>query len=73
MNGPSFKALYFCLHRLLSAAVSAALTTGHAALDLVEVGAVFNDRATIVVAVGFSGFMGVTYQHVYNPWDHVDL
>ena len=21
----------------------------------------------------FSGFMGFTYQHLYNPWDHVEL
>ena len=59
MNWPSFKALDFHLHPLQSAAVSAALTTGHAALDFVEVGAVFNDRAAVVFAVGFlriSGF-----------------
>jgi len=53
MNGPSFKALDFCLHPLLSAAVSAALPRGHAALDFVEVGVGFNDRAAIVVAVCF--------------------
>ena len=41
MNGPSFKA------------VSAALTRGHTALGFVEVGVVFNDRAAVVVAVGF--------------------
>jgi len=47
-------ALDFCLHPLPSAAVSAALPRGHAALAFVDVGVGFVDRATVVVAVGFS-------------------
>ena len=58
MNGPSFKALDFHLHPLLSAAVSAALTSGHTALGFVEVGEVFKDRAAVVVAVGFLRIYG---------------
>ena len=58
MNWPSFNALDFHLHPLQSAAVSAALTRGHAALNFVEVGVVFNDRAAVVVAVGFLRIYG---------------
>jgi hypothetical protein len=39
---------------LPSAAVSAALCRGHAALAFVDVGVGFVDRATVVVAGGFS-------------------
>ena len=53
MKGPSFKALDFRLHPLPSAAVSAALPRGHAALAFLDVGVGFVDRAA-VVAVGFS-------------------
>ena len=57
--GPVLKALDFRLHPLPSAAVSAALPRGHAALAFVDVGVGFADRAAVVVAVGFfSGFMG---------------
>ena len=52
--GPVLKALDFRLHPLPSAAVSAALPRGHAALAFVDVGVGFVDRAAIVVAVGFS-------------------
>jgi len=38
LNGPSFKALDFCLHPLPSAAVLAALPRGHAAIAFVDVG-----------------------------------
>jgi len=54
MNGPSFKAPDFHLHPLPSAAVSAELPRGHAALAFVDVGVGFADRAAVVVAVGFS-------------------
>jgi len=68
LNRPSFEALDFRLHPLPSAAVSAALPRGHVALAFVDVGVGFVDRAGVVVAVGFfSGFMGFTYQHLYNP------
>jgi len=43
----------FRLHPLPSAAVSAALPRGHAALAFVDVGVAFADRAAVVVAVGF--------------------
>jgi len=60
--------LDFRLHPLPSAAVSAALPRGHTALAFMDVGVGFVDRAAVVVAVGFSsGFMGFTYQHLYNP------
>ena len=49
----SFKAVDFCLHPLPSAAVSAALPRGHAALAFVDVGVGFADRAAVVVADGF--------------------
>jgi len=55
---PSFKALDFRLHPLLSAAVSAALPRGHAALAFVDVGVGFADRAAAVVAVGFLRIYG---------------
>jgi hypothetical protein len=42
------------MHLLPSAAVSAALPRGHAALAFVDVGGEFVDRAAVVVAVGFS-------------------
>ena len=50
--GPVLKALDFRLHPLPSAAVSAALPRGHAALAFVDLGAGFADRAAVVVAVG---------------------
>jgi len=53
LNGPSFKALDFCLHPLLSAAILAALPRGYAAIAFVDVGVGFADRATVVVVVGF--------------------
>ena len=46
--------LDFRLHPLPSAAVSAALPRGHAALTFVDLGVGFADRAVVVVAVGFS-------------------
>jgi hypothetical protein len=52
LKGPSCKALDFCLHPLPSAAVSAALPRGHAALAFVDGGVGFADRAAAVVAVG---------------------
>ena len=58
MNGPSFKALDFRLHPPPSAAVSAALSRGHAVLAFVDVGVGFVDRAAAVVAVG----VGTTYR-----------
>ena len=60
LNGPSFKALDSRLHPLPSAAVSAALPRGHAALAFVDVGVRFADRAAVVVRLVFSGFMGFT-------------
>jgi hypothetical protein len=42
------------LHPLSSAAVSAAFPRGHTALNFVDVGVGFADRAAVVVAVGFS-------------------
>jgi len=51
---PVLRRWTFRLHRLPSAAVSAALTRGHAALAFVDVGVGFADRAAVVVAVGFS-------------------
>jgi hypothetical protein len=27
----------------------------------------------LLLRLGFSGFMGFTYQHLYNLWDHVGL
>jgi hypothetical protein len=53
LNGPSFKELDFRLHPLPSAAVSAALPRGHAALAFVGVEVEFVDRAAAVVVVGF--------------------
>jgi hypothetical protein len=50
--------LEFRLHPLPSAAVSAALRRGHAALDFVDVGVGFADRAAAVVAVGFLRIYG---------------
>jgi hypothetical protein len=61
--GPIIKALDFRLHRLPSAAVSAALPRGHAAVAFVDVVVGFADRAAAVVAVGFPriyGFYGST-------------
>ena len=58
MNGPSFKALYFRLHPLPSAAVSATLPRGHAALAFVDVGVGFADRGAAVVAVGLLRIYG---------------
>jgi len=58
LNGPSFKALDFRLHPLLSAAVSAALPWGHAAMPFVDVGVGFANRAAIVVAVGLLRICG---------------
>jgi hypothetical protein len=46
------------LHPLPSAAVSAALPRGHAALDFVDVRVGFADRAAAVVAVGFLRICG---------------
>jgi hypothetical protein len=42
------------MHPLPSAAVSAALPRGHAALAFVDVGEAFAYRAAVVVSVGFS-------------------
>jgi len=42
------------LHPLSSAAVSTALPRGHTALNFVDVGVGFADRAAVVVVVGFS-------------------
>jgi len=67
LNGPSFKALDFRLHPFPSAAVSAALSGGHAALAFKDVGVGFADRAAAVVAVGILRILGFTYQHLYNP------
>jgi len=53
LNGPSFKALHFCLHPLSSAAVLAALPRGQAAIAFVDLGVGFSDRAAVLVAVGF--------------------
>jgi len=53
-----FKALDFRLHPLPSAAVSAALPRGHAALAFVDVGVGFADRAAAVGAVGFLSING---------------
>jgi len=36
---------------------------GHVALAFVNMGVGFADRAAVVV----TGFMGLTYQHLYNP------
>jgi len=58
LNGPSFKALGFCLHPLPSAAISVELLRGYVALAFVDVGVGFADRATIVVAVGFLRIYG---------------
>jgi hypothetical protein len=60
------KALDFCLHTLPSAVVSAALPRGHAALPFVNVGVGFPTQPPLLQLV-FSGFMGFTYQHLYNP------
>jgi hypothetical protein len=49
------------MHPLPSAAVSAALPRGHAALAFMDVGAGFADRATVVVAVGFSQYLWVLH------------
>ena len=46
--------LDFRLHPLPSAAVSAALSRGHAVLAFMDVRVGFVDRAAVVVAVGFS-------------------
>jgi hypothetical protein len=62
--GSSFKALDIRLQPLPSAAI--ALPRGHAALAFVDVGVGFVDREADV-AVGFSGFVGFTYQHLYSP------
>jgi hypothetical protein len=51
-------ALDFRLHPLPSAAVSAALPRGHAALAFVDVEVGFVDRATAVFAVGFIRIYG---------------
>ena len=67
MNGPSFKALDFRLHPLPSAAVSAALPRGHAALAFKDVGVGFADRAAAVVAVDFLNIYGFYISHMYNP------
>jgi len=61
--GPVLKALDFRLHPLPSAAVSAALPRGHAALAFVDVGGGFADRAAVVVAVGFSQDLWVFDRH----------
>ena len=58
LNGPSFQVLDFRLHPLPSAAVSAALPGGHAALAFLDVGVGFADRAAAVVAVGFLRIYG---------------
>jgi len=50
--------LNFCLHPLPSAAVLAALPTGHAAIAFVNVGVGFADRAAVVVAFGFLRICG---------------
>jgi len=50
--------LDFHLHPLPSAAVSAALPRGHAALAFVDMGVEFADRATAVVVVGFIRIYG---------------
>jgi len=50
--------LDFRLHPLPSAAVSAALPRGHAALAFVDMGVGFADRAATVVAVGFLRIYG---------------
>ena len=59
LNGPSSEALDFRLHHLPSAALSAALPTGNAALAFVDVGVGFADRAAAVVAVGLLSIYGV--------------
>ena len=58
LNGPTFKALDFCLHSLPSTAGSTALPGGHVALAFVGVGVGFADRATAVFAVGFLRIYG---------------
>ena len=50
--------LDFRQHPLPSAAVSAALPRGHAALAFVDVGVGFADRAAVVVAIGFLRIYG---------------
>ena len=51
-------ALDFRLHPLPSAAVSAGLPRGHAALAFVDLRVGFADRTAVVVAVGFLRIYG---------------
>jgi len=56
--GPVLKRWTFACTLSPSAAASAALPRGHAAIAFVDVGVRFADRATVVVAVGFLRICG---------------
>jgi len=69
------------MHPLPSAAVSAALPRGHAALAFVDVGVGFAKRAAVVVAVGFSQDLWVLHISIcitpetmstYRGWTQIE-